>query len=367
MWLGLHAATANTDGRSVPAGFSSDRVCACEMIVLLVPFAIAFLSALLLTPLVSRFARRFGFVDVPREPKHVHHTPIPRLGGAALFFPFLVAVLLTLLLPVERKDPLEIHRLTGLLIGSAVVFGLGVWDDRRELGPLPQFAVQFVAAAIAVYFGITIWEIANPFGGMMTFGPAVAVAFTLFWLMGMMNTVNWLDGLDGLAGGVTVIASVLLFAHSYRLGQYSVSILPLALAGCVLGFLPFNFHPAKVFLGTSGAVFLGFALGSLAIIGGAKMATALLVMGIPILDVGWQIIDRLRLGRSPLLGDRGHLHHRLLDLGLSQRRVVLFFYLLCAAFGGLALVLASGLHKLLALLVMGVVALVVLIALARRS
>lgn len=337
------------------------------MMIIVLPFVVAFLGALLLTPLVSRFARRFGFVDVPREPKHVHHTPIPRLGGAALFLPFLFAVALTLLLPVERQDPMEMHRLTGLLLGSAIVFGLGVWDDRRELGPLPQFAVQFVAAAIAVYFGITISEIANPFGGVIAFGPAVAVAFTLFWLMGMMNTVNWLDGLDGLAGGVAVIASVLLFAHSYRLGQYSVSILPLALAGCVLGFLPFNFHPAKVFMGTSGAVFLGFALGSLAIIGGAKMATALLVMGIPILDVAWQIINRLRLGRSPLLGDRGHLHHRLLDLGLSQRRVVLLFYLLCAAFGALALVLASGLHKLLALLAMGVVALVVLFALARRS
>jgi UDP-GlcNAc:undecaprenyl-phosphate GlcNAc-1-phosphate transferase len=351
----------------VCAGRTPYRVGASEMITLLLPFAVAFLGALFLTPLVSRVARRFGFVDVPREPKHVHHTPIPRLGGAALFLPFVAAVLLTFLLPVERKDPLEVHRLTGLLLGSAIVFLLGVWDDKRELGPVPQFAVQLVAAVVALYFGITIGEIANPFGGVMVFGPLVAVVFTLFWLVGMMNTVNWLDGLDGLAGGVTVIASVLLFVHSYRLGQYSVSILPLALAGCVLGFLPFNFHPAKVFLGTSGAVFLGFALGSLAVIGGAKMATALLVMGIPILDVGWQIINRLRLGRSPLLGDRGHLHHRLLDLGLSQRRVVLFFYLLCAAFGGLALVLASGLQKLLALLIMGAVALVVLFTLARRS
>ena len=337
------------------------------MIFFVLPFAVAFLGALLLTPLVGRLARRFGFVDVPREPKHVHRAPVPRLGGVALFLPFLAAVGLTLFLPVERKDPLELHRITGLLIGSTVVFGLGVWDDRRELGPRVQLAVQFVAAAIAVYCGITIAEIANPFGGMAAFAAPVAVAFTLFWLLGMMNTVNWLDGLDGLAGGVTLIASVLLFAHSYRLGQYSVSLLPLALAGCVLGFLPFNFSPARVFMGTSGALFLGFALGSMAIIGGAKMATALLVMGIPILDVAWQIINRLRLGRSPFLGDRGHLHHRLLDLGLSQRRVVLIFYLLCAAFGALALILGSGMQKLLALLGMGVVAIAVLVVLARRS
>ncbi|MGB9301276.1 MAG: MraY family glycosyltransferase, partial [Anaerolineae bacterium] len=258
----------------------------------LLTFAVAFLGTLALTPLVSRLALRFGFVDVPGKPKQVHRVPVPRLGGLALFLPFLAAIGASLLLPVEREDPLELHRLAGLLFGSAMVFAVGVWDDKRELGPVPQFAVQFVAAAVAIYCGITIPEIANPFGGMISFALPVTLALTLFWLLGMMNTVNWLDGLDGLAGGVTVIASVLLFVHSCRLGQYSVSLLPLALAGCVLGFLPFNFHPARVFMGTSGALFLGFALGSMAIIGGAKMATALLVMGIPILDVAWQIINR---------------------------------------------------------------------------
>ncbi len=337
------------------------------MTVFLLTFATAFLGSLLLTPSVARLARRFGFVDVPHEPKHVHQAPVPRLGGVALLFPFVAAVGLSLLLPVERQDPLELHRVVGLLIGSAIVFGLGVYDDIKELGPVPQFAVQLLAAGVATYCGITIEQIANPFGGIIAFSLPVTLAFTLFWLLGMMNTVNWLDGLDGLAGGVAVIASVLLFAHSYRLGQYSIALLPLALAGCALGFLPFNFYPAKVFMGTSGSIFLGFALGTLAIIGGAKMATALLVLGLPILDVAWQIINRLRLRRSPFLGDRGHLHHRLLDLGLSQRRVVLLFYLLCAAFGALALILGSGLQKLLVLLGMGAVALVVLVLLARRG
>ncbi len=335
--------------------------------ILLLAFALAFFGSLLLTPQVARLARRFGFVDVPRQPKHVHHVPIPRLGGAALFLPFVASVGLSLVLPVQRQDPLELRRLAGLLIGSAMVFGLGVMDDKRELDPVPQFIVQFVAAAIAVCCGITIGQIANPFGGMIAFSLPLTVFFTLFWLMGMMNTVNWLDGLDGLAGGVTVIASLLLFAHSYRLGQYSIALLPLALAGSVLGFLPFNFYPARVFMGTSGSVFLGFTVGALAIIGGAKMATALLVLGIPILDVAWQIINRLRLGRSPFLGDRGHLHHRLLDLGLSHRRVVFLFYLLCAVFGTLALILGTGLQKLLVLLCMGLVSLVVLVLLARRG
>ena len=336
-------------------------------VIFFITLAVAFFGALFLTPPVARLARRFGFVDVPREPRHVHKAPIPRLGGVALLLPFLAAVGLSVLLPVARQDPLELHRLAGLLIGSAMVFGLGIYDDRRELGPFPQFIVQFLAATVAIYFGITIGQVANPLGGVIAFSLPVTLAFTLFWLLGMMNTVNWLDGLDGLAGGITVIASILLFVHSYRLGQYSIALLPLALAGCVLGFLPFNFYPAKVFMGTSGALFLGFALGTLAIIGGAKMATALLVLGIPILDVAWQIVNRLRLGRSPFFGDRGHLHHRLLDMGLSHRRVVLLFYLLCAAFGALALILGSGLQKLLVLLGMGVVALVVLVLLARRG
>ena len=337
------------------------------MIIFLVTFAVAFLGSLVLTPLAGHLARRFGFVDIPHEPKHVHQIPIPRLGGVALYVAFLAAVAVTLVLPVERQDPLELHRVAGLLVGSTIAFGLGVYDDRRELGPVPQIIIQVLAAGVAIYCGITISQIANPFGGMIAFSLPVTVALTLFWLVGMMNTVNWLDGLDGLAGGVTVIASVLLFAHSYSLGQYSIALLPLALAGCVLGFLPFNFYPAKIFMGTSGAMFLGFALGSIAIIGGAKMATALLVLGIPILDVAWQILHRLRLGHSPFLGDRGHLHHRLLDLGLSHRRVVLLFYLLCATFGALALILGTGLQKLLVLLAMGIVAFAVLIILASRE
>jgi len=244
---------------------------------------------------------------------------------------------------------------------------VGIYDDKRELSPWPQLLAQFLAAGVAIYSGIVIYEIASPFGGLVTFPTWFAVLFTLFWLLGMMNTVNWLDGLDGLAAGITVIASLIFFAHSNRLGQVSIALLPLALGGCALGFLPYNFHPARVFMGTSGALFLGFALGTLSIIGGAKAATALLVLGIPILDVAWQIVNRLRERRSPLSGDRGHLHHRLLDMGISHRRVVLFFYLLCASFGGLALLLSPGLYKLYALFALGVVAVIVLFLAAREN
>jgi len=186
----------------------------------------------------------------------------------------------------------------------------------------------------------------------------------------MMVTVNWLDGLVGLAAVVTFIASAILFVHTaFRQmpPQPSIALLPAALAGCALGFLPFNFHPARVFLGSSGAYFLGFALGTLAIIGGAKMATTLLVLGVPILDVAWRIISRVRRGRAPWLSDREHLHHRLYDMGLSQRRVVLVYYALCGAFGLLALVLPSPIYKLYALIAMGLIAVGVLWLATRQS
>ena len=166
---------------------------------------------------------------------------------------------------------------------------------------------------------------------------------------------------------MTAILSAVLALHMYREGQHSVALLPLALLGATLGFLPYNFHPARVFMGTSGAFFLGFAVGALGIMAGAKVATVLLVMGIPILDVAWRILDRFRRGRSPLIGDRGHLHFRLLDLGLSQRQIVLLYYVFCSFFGLLALVISSRIYKFLALLVVGAMTLILLFFISRKS
>jgi UDP-N-acetylmuramyl pentapeptide phosphotransferase/UDP-N-acetylglucosamine-1-phosphate transferase len=192
-----------------------------------------------------------------------------------------------------------------------------------------------------------------------------AILFTLFWIVGMMNTINWLDGLDGVAAGVTLIASGVLFIHTFRLGQLSLALLPLALAGAVLGFLLFNFPPAKIFLG-SGAPLLGFILAVLSIIGGTKAGTALLVLAIPILDVAWQILNRARTGHSPFQADRGHLHHRLYDVGVSNRAIVALYYALSAAFGALALVLPNPVYKMIALVIIGAGALAVLIRLRRN-
>ncbi len=330
-------------------------------------FAVAFVLALALTPLGGWLGRRYGFVAVPGgRRKHVGR--VPRLGGVALYVAFTASVVLAQFLPVERQDPKELTRLMGLILGSTFIFLVGVWDDKHELSPAPQLIAQFITSLIAIHFLIFIEVVNNPFTNRQVWFPwFITWPLTIFWLMGMMNTVNWLDGLDGLAAGIGAILSAVLAAHMYREGQFSVALLPLALLGATLGFLPYNFHPAKVFMGSCGSYFLGFSVGALGIIAGAKMATVLLVMGIPILDVAWRIFDRLRRGRSPLVGDRGHLHFRLLDLGLSQRQIVLGYYLFCALFGALALLISSRLYKFLALLLLGAIALLVLLLVSHRS
>ena len=198
-------------------------------------------------------------------------------------------------------------------------------------------------------------------------GPWLYVPLTILWVMGMMNTVNWLDGLGGLAAGVGAILCLVLAIHMHRVGQPSVALLPLALLGALLGFLPYNVAPSRVFLGSAGAFFLGYALGGLGLIAGGRVATVLLVLGLPVVDVAWQIFDRVRHRRSPAKADRGHFHFRLLDLELSERAIVFLYWGFCALFGVLALVASSRLHKLLALVGIGVVVVVVLARLSRRS
>ena len=332
------------------------------MIFILV-FLIALILSVVITPLAARFATRTGAVDVP-SPRRVNLKPMPSLGGLPVFIAFFTAVCVSLGYP--RTDENEPTRLAGLFIGSTIMFIVGAYDDYRELPARPQLIAQFFAACIAVASGVLIREIPNPFGGTFVFETWFAIVFTLFWLIGMMNTINWLDGLDGLAAGVVVITGLVMIVHTIELNQLSITLLAIALVGTLLGFLPFNFFPAKIFLGTAGALTLGFIVGNLSIIGGAKVATALLVLGIPILDVAWQIFNRLRAHRSPFSADRGHLHHRLLDKGLSQRVIVVGYYLFTAFFGVLALILPSGIYKLIALVVLGVGALLVLFKLGSR-
>jgi len=329
----------------------------------LVVFTTALLLALVFTPVAGRLSRRLGLVDRPGG-RRQHQGNIPRLGGIALYGAFVGALLLSLALPAgwlpPRLDPKELTRLAGLLVGVTFVFVAGLVDDRYELGPKAQFAIQLVASVIAIAFIIHIKHVNNPFTSQLLFGPEgfpapIVWVLTIFWFMGMINTVNWLDGLDGLAAGVAAILCVLLAWHMYREGQYSVVLQPLALLGATLGFLPLNFHPARVFMGSAGSYVLGFALAALGIIGGAKVATVLLVMGLPILDVAWLIWRRWRRGQSPGRGARDHLHFRLADKGLSQRTIVLGYYAFSAGFGVLALAIGPRIYKLVALLLLTMV------------
>ena len=317
-------------------------------------FIIAFGVAFLATPPVRRIAARYGFSDRP----HPRRTfPLkPRLGGVAIYLAFALAIAIAYPLLPERSSE-EIRRVTGLLVGGFVVLLLGVLDDKFELPVAPQVGAQLLAAGIAIGSGIVIDRITNPFSlgpadSLIYFPQLLAVFFTFFWMMGAMNTINFLDGIDGLAAGVVTVAALVLAAHSWILGQVTITLLPLALAGACLGFLPFNFHPSKITMGTCGSVFLGFAIGTLSVIGGTKAATLLLVLGLPVVDTGWTILRRLATGQSPFRGDRTHLHHRLLALGLSERQIVLMMYAASLLLGALALALSTRLAKLYAIGIM---------------
>lgn len=327
---------------------------------------IAFTLSLALTRLAIWLGPRIGFVAIPGG-RRKHTQVTSRLGALPLWGGFTGAVLASLLFNVPTLDPSEPKRLLGVLAGGAFIFVAGLIDDRFELGSLPQFIAQAAAAIIAIASTVFIERFTNPFSGSEIILPGVViVVISLLWFMGMTNTVNFLDGVDGLASCVAVVAATVTAIHMLREGQYSVALLPISLVGALLGFLVFNFPPARIFLG-GGALFLGFTLACIGIVAGAKVALLLLVMGLPIADVAWQIFDRARHGHNPVQGDRGHLHFRLSDRGWSARRIVALYVAVCAAFGIAALVAQPPLFKLITLIVLAGAVIVVLFFLSNRT
>jgi UDP-GlcNAc:undecaprenyl-phosphate GlcNAc-1-phosphate transferase len=305
-------------------------------------FVAAVLLAFGLSVLVARLARRAGWLDLPGG-RHAHTLAAPRLGGVAIFVAFaLVAALL-----YRPSSPYEAHVALGLFAASALTVGVMVIDDVRGLKPWPRLLAQTAAALLVIYpgaHGMIIEVIHNPLSsGAQAIVPLplwIAVPFTWFWIVGMMNTINWVDGVDGLAGGLVTIAALVMAAISWLLGQQTVALLCALLAGATLGFLLLNWRPGKLFMGDSGAMFLGLALATLAGVGGAKLATMLLLLGLPILDAARVIVRRIRRGHTPLHADRSHLHHRLLAIGLSQRQVTLLFYAVTGGFGAVTILAA---------------------------
>lgn len=349
------------------------------MIYLFVTLASA-VAALVTTPLARRLSFRLNILAEPGG-RRKHAGRIPKLGGLAVFVAWLVGVGLTyLLLPPASPD--DALRLRGVLFGSLVLVIGGLLDDRYDLPPGAQLLIQLTGALIAIFHIIfievftnplpsaTIWEAIPLFrveGDLVWLWRPLALLFTVFWVMGMINAINFLDGLDGLAAGVCLIASAFFAYHSYRLGQETVPLFPLALAGALLGFLPFNFSPARIFLGSAGAYLLGYQMATLSILSPAKLSTALLVMAVPIIDVAWQIVSRIRHGRHPMRGDRGHLHFRLSDRGLPTATIVLGYYVVAILFGLIAVLVASPMMKVALLIGLTAAVFALLLRLSRRE
>ncbi len=330
-------------------------------------FGTAFLISFALTPAMIWLGPKLGMADTPGG-RRKHHGVISRMGGVAIFGGFIVAALLALWLVPPQVGSSDEKLLTGVLVGAVFVFIYGIIDDWKDLPAKPQFAAQFGVALIAIGFTIFIQKVTLPFFAKpITFPWFITYPLTIFWVMGMLNTVNFLDGLDGLAAGVTAIAALLFAWHAYSLGQSLVYLFPLALAGAALGFLPFNFSPAKIFMGSTGSLTLGWALASLSILAPAKVATTLLVLGIPIIDVAWLFISRWREKGSPMVAGRDHLHFRLLDKGFSQRAIVLGYYIFSLTFGLLAFAISSRVYKLIAIIVLVIFTLFALWQLAKKD
>ncbi len=317
-------------------------------------FAGAAALSLGITPLIRRFVVHHEIVDLPEE-RRVNTIPMPRAGGLAIAASFLLTSSLFLLANQQLRLVAEViapTELAALLLGGAAAAALGAIDDFLDLRARWQLVGQIGLALFAVWAGLQIDFINNPFGdGVIRFAGPFAAGFTVFWIVGMINSINFIDGLDGLSSGIALIAAVTLglISLSTTVGQPLVAVLCFALAGALLGFLRWNLHPATIFSGTSGVQFVGYTLAVLSILGTAKVAVALLVLGVPIIDTFWIIVRRLSQGRSPFSPDRNHIHHRLLDLGLSHRQTVFVIYGICLALALLALLL-SGVNQLYAFL-----------------
>ncbi len=293
---------------------------------LILCFSVAFGISILCTPFVKVIAQKIGAIDVP-DARRVHTHPIPRMGGLAIFYGFIVATLC-----FARIDA----QLRGILIGSFIVVALGIVDDVKQLGAKVKFAVQILVASIVVYHGVVIEFLSVPTfinpNGYVELG-YFSIPFTILWIVGVTNAVNLIDGLDGLAVGVSSIATFSLFFIAILAGEMQVALLTAALAGGCLGFLPYNFNPAKIFMGDTGSTFLGYMLSVVCIQGLFKGYVVIsfiipfLILGLPIFDTAFAIVRRLWNKKPIMAPDRGHLHHKLMDMGFSQKQTVAILYI----------------------------------------
>jgi len=300
------------------------------------PLLIAALVSLIVTPLTIKLAWKFGLVDDPKKRKHpakLHKKITPRAGVIPIWVSLVIASLV--FLPPDRY-------LLGILGGATIFLILGILDDKYDINPYIRLVGCILAAGITVFSGVKIFFITNPLGGdIIHFSQPLAIIFAVLWISFLSNITNWSSGFDGQLPGIVVIAALTIAFLSFRFSaditQWPVTILAAITAGAFLGFLPYNFFPQKIMPGYGGGSLAGYFLAVLAILSGAKVATAILVLGVPMVDAVYSILRRLLQGKSPFWGDRGHLHHKLMDLGWGKRRIALFYWLVSVGLGLVAL------------------------------
>ncbi|MGH4051867.1 MAG: glycosyltransferase family 4 protein [Clostridium sp.] len=304
-------------------------------------FILAIISALIsfiITPLVKKLAIKVNAIDVPKDNRRVHIKPVPVMGGLAIYISFVVGVVL--------YNGILTTSQIGIIIGATIIVIGGIIDDIKDLRPKYKLLIQVAAAICLLLSGISIAIIANPF---KVFYPYLNIGWinipvTIIWIVGVTNAFNLIDGLDGLAAGVAFISCVTLMIVSLLNGRLEAAFLTAVLSGSILGFIPYNFNPASIFMGDTGSQLLGFLLAAISIEGAIKSATAFIIavpvlaFGIPIYDTLFAMIRRKINGKSIMQADKGHLHHRLLDMGMSQKQAVIIMYFISAVLGGIAII-----------------------------
>ena len=301
----------------------------------------AFVVSFLMCPMVKSFAYKIGAIDVPKDNRRMHKKPVPRLGGLAIFLGFMVSMLLFV-----KVD----HQMQGILLGASIIVVLGVVDDMSPLRAYFKFCVQIFAALVAVFHGVVVQTLSNP--NVFADSPYwdlgwLAIPITVLWIVGITNAVNLIDGLDGLACGVSTISAISMLVIALLVSESDVALVMASLVGACLGFLPFNRNPAKMFMGDTGSTFLGYILATISIQGLFKyyaivsFAVPFLILGLPMFDTLFAIIRRLAHGQNPMAPDRGHIHHRLIDMGLNQKQAVAALYVISSILGLSAVVLTS--------------------------
>lgn len=330
---------------------------------IIMPFIISIVISLFMTPIAKKIALKVGGIDIPKDDRRVHKKPIPLMGGLAIYTSIIIASLI--FLPIDKS-------LISIIIGGTIILISGIIDDIKGLSPKLKIIFQVAAAVVLIMGDIKIDFLTNPFTktGTLLHLNGLSIPITIFWVVGITNTLNLIDGLDGLAAGVAMIASLSFLLVANKFGYIPIMIMSSIVAGSCLGFLPYNFNPAKIFMGDTGALFLGFMLAALSIEGVMKsvatiaVVVPIIILGVPIFDTTFAIFRRLLNGKSIAEADKGHLHHRLLDMGFSQKKTALILYSISAIFGLCAVLIAKANSK--RAVILAVIVFIITILLARR-